>query len=206
MSRSPSARRRLRGQYRGAERDVLRFPSTRTGLAASVTPYPITYHDAGDGNFLAASDASTALTVNQAARAISFTDAPATGVFRATFHVNPVSSSGLPVSLAGVNCTVAPAVGGGFNVTMTSRTNPAVLTASQPGDGNHSAAANVTVTVASQKAPATVVLDPASLHATSDGSAHFASASTTPAGLSISITYAQGGNPVASPRLPVPTT
>ncbi len=48
-------------------------------------------------------------------------------------------------------------------------------------------------------APATVTLDTGSLSATYDGHPHHATASTTPPGLTVDITYSQGGGPVTDP-------
>ncbi len=171
-------------------------------LAASSTPYTISYSTAGNVGFLPANDASTSLTVNRAGQVIVFVDAPSGAPFGTTFHVNPTSSAGLPVSLTGQYCTVTPSTGGGFDVTVTSGSNPAILTATQAGDANHSAASAVTVDVDAQQLPASVTLDPSSLSVTADGNPHYASATTSPGNLDVRMTYSQNGNVVYGPTAP----
>ncbi len=134
-------------------------------------------------------------TILQATQTIAL-NAPASAVFATTFHVNPTSSSGLPVSLTGTNCTIAASPSGGFDVTLTSGSNAAVLTATQAGDANHTAATGA-ITVQAQKATAGIAIS--GLQASFDGNAHPASTTTSPAGLAVNLAYEQGGSPVATP-------
>ena len=131
-----------------------------------------------------------------ASQTITFGVAPSAAVYGTTFLVDPTSSSGLPVTLTGTNCTIAGAPGGGYDVTTTSGSAAAVLTASQAGDSNYTAS-DVTETIAAQKAAATVVL--ANLDASYDGNVHLASTTTTPSGLMVNLVYTQGGNVIANP-------
>ena len=71
------------------------------------------------------------------------------------------------------------------------------VTASQSGDGNYNAATNVPRSFNIAQAPATITLG--NLTQSSDGNPKFATATTNPSGLTVVITYSQGGSPVASP-------
>ncbi len=65
------------------------------------------------------------------------------------------------------------------------------ITASQAGNANFDAAPNVSSSFTIAKGVAALAIDPATLHGTFNGSAHAATVSTTPVGLSVvSITYA----------------
>jgi trimeric autotransporter adhesin len=72
-----------------------------------------------------------------------------------------------------------------------------VIDANQAGNTNYDVAAQVSQTFMVGKGAATIVLG--GLSQTYDRTAKVATAATTPSGLSVSITYAQGGSPVASP-------
>jgi hypothetical protein len=80
---------------------------------------------------------------------------------------------------------------------MTSGTTACTVKYDQSGNANYNAASQVTDSVTAQKATATVALS--NLTQVFDGSPKFASASTTPSGLTVNITYSQNGNPVSSP-------
>jgi hypothetical protein len=98
------------------------------------------------------------LIVGKANQTITFNQPTTPQTFGATFNVNPTSDSNLAVTVAASGgCSVQPAQqGGGYDVTMTSGTGNCVLTASQDGNDNYSAAANVERTVAAQKKSQTI--------------------------------------------------
>jgi len=99
------------------------------------------------------------------------------------FTVNATASSGLSVSFAAAGkCTVS-----GNTVSITGAGN-CTITASQGGNGNYNAAADVLQSFTIAKAAATITLS--NLTHTYDGTPKSATATTNPAGLSgVSITY-----------------
>ncbi len=170
-----------------------------SGVAAGTYSLVATFSDSSPGDYSTSFSDGT-LTVTPANQSITFTGVPSTEPYGATFHVNPTSTSGLPVVLtAGSNCVVVASGGGGYDITMTSGSLNATFTASQPGDGNYNAAADVSRTVTAQKALATVNLS--NVDVTYNGSAQFASAVTSPAGLTVNLVYTQGTTVVPSPTL-----
>ncbi|MDB5350298.1 MAG: dystroglycan-type cadherin-like domain repeat protein, partial [Planctomycetota bacterium] len=166
-------------------------------LNASATPYPITYGYSATTNFQLAGDATTTLTVTKVGQTITLNDLPAAAAYGTIIHTKPTSTSGLPIILAPTNCTVKSTADGGFDITIGSGTNAAIVVATQSGDGNTNPAESVIVTITAQKAAATVTLSGTS--ATYDGSPHFASTTTTPIGRTVNLAYDQGGVPVTSP-------
>ena len=162
-----------------------------------VGTYPITYTFVGTANFASATNAATALTVVKANQTIATFSPPASATYGTTFHLNVASTSGLPVTLTATNAIVVAVATGGYNITPTSGTNNVVLTASQPGDANHTAAAVVSATITATKAQATVVLP--NLGIFYDGNAHTVTAQTNPAGLAVAVTYTLNGQAVAQP-------
>ncbi|MGZ3831922.1 MAG: beta-propeller fold lactonase family protein [Mucilaginibacter sp.] len=111
----------------------------------------ITASQAGDGNFSAAADVLHVLTINKAAQTITF---PAlTSVTFGAADINPTAtaSSGLGVTYSSNNPAVATVVNTHIHIV---GVGTAVITASQAGDANFTAATNVTslltVNIASQ--------------------------------------------------------
>jgi MBG domain (YGX type) len=102
------------------------------------------------------------VTSAQQAQTITFAQPTSPQAYGSTFHVNPTSSSGLPVSVAASGPCSASAAAPGYDVTMTSGTGTCTLTASQAGDANFTAAQNVVRTVTAQPRPITVTADPKS--------------------------------------------
>ena len=168
-----------------------------SGLA--VGSYTIKYGFLGTPNFSTAFDGSTQLTVIKANQTLTTFNPPPSAVYGTTFHVSVVNDSGLPVSLVATNAIVKPSNMGGFDVTLTSGSNNAVLTASAPGDANRNPIAGQSITVAAVKAQATVSL--ADLGVFFDGQAHTVSASTNPAGLNVAVAYTLNGAAVTAPTL-----
>ena len=149
---------------------------------------------AGDSGYVASSGSNT-LTVSKANQAISVqTTAPSSKVYNGTFSVAATSDSGLTVSYGSSGgCT-----NNGATYTMTSGTADCTVTFDQVGNTNYNAATQVTETVTATKALATITLS--NLNQTYDGSAKYATATTTPSGLSgVTITYAQGNTAVSAP-------
>ena len=138
--------------------------SAGSAASASVGGYPIVASGAsgaGLGNY-AISYRDGTLTVTPKSQQITFVQ-PTDKVFGSTFSVSPTSNSGLPVTVqAAGGCSAQPHSdpgSTGFLVTITSGSTDCVLTASQAGNSNVAAAAEVVRTVTVHKVPLTVTTD-----------------------------------------------
>ena len=159
--------------------------------------YTIKYGFLGNNNFTTAFDGSTTLTVTKATQVITTFDPPASAVVGVTFHVDVASNLDLPITLTATNAIVVAVPTGGFNVTLTSGSLNAVLTASQSGSSNGLAALPVVKVVTAVKAQAQVILPDLGIYY--NGLPHTVAASTLPNGLNTSVTYTLNGVPVALP-------
>ena len=103
----------------------------------------ITASQSGNTNWNAAQDVVQAFTINKASQSITFNSLPTRAVSNAPFTLSATTTSGLAVSFSATgNCMVSGttlALGGVGSCT---------ITASQPGDANWLAAANVPQTFA----------------------------------------------------------
>jgi alpha-tubulin suppressor-like RCC1 family protein len=131
------------------------------------------------------SNAAT-LTVNKAEQTITFGALADKTFGDAAFDVSATASGGLPVTFSVAS---GPATIAGSTVTLTGA-GTVTIRASQAGDANYDAAAPVDQPFTVAKAAATVALD--GLSATYNGSAHSATATTTPSGLTVNFTYDGG--------------
>jgi hypothetical protein len=120
-----------------------------TTLPASTTPYQITYSYATTTNFAAATNNLTSLTVNKISQTITFGNLPAKQFGDAAFNLTATASSGLPVSYSSSNQNVATI--SGSTVTIVGA-GTSIITASQAGNANVSAAASVPQTLTVNKA------------------------------------------------------
>src|SRR5208337_1487289 len=108
----------------------------------------LTASQAGNSSYSAATAVIQTVTAQLAAQTITFAAPASPATYNTSFGVAPTASSGLTVSVAASGvCSIS-----GATVTMTSGTGTCTLTASQGGNSNYSAAANVVQTVAAQKA------------------------------------------------------
>jgi adhesin/invasin len=124
-----------------------------SGTAACV----LTASQAGSADYSAASDVVHTVTAAKAGQTITFTPPASPATFGATFLVAPTTTSGLTVTVTpSGGCTIA-----GSTVTMTSGTTDCVLTASQAGSADYSAASDVVHTVVATLRPASVTPDDA---------------------------------------------
>jgi gliding motility-associated-like protein len=113
----------------------------------------ITASQAGDGNYLAASNVVQALTVNKASQTITFNTIPAKTYGIADFAPGATSSAGLTVSYSSDNSLVATIVSNQIHIVGQGTAN---ITASQSGDANRLAATNVAQILTVNKATVTV--------------------------------------------------
>ncbi len=103
----------------------------------------LTASQAGDLNYQPAAAVVHTVTATPATQSITFAQPPTPAAYNSTFAVSASSSSGLAVAIAPSGaCSISSGT-----VTMTSGTGACTLTASQSGDANYSAAANVVHTV-----------------------------------------------------------
>jgi hypothetical protein len=139
-----------------------------------------------------AEQAAGTLVIAKAPQAITFAQ-PAD----VTFGVAPIAlgatvSSDLPVAYsASGKCAVS-----GSTLTVTGA-GSCTVTAAQPGDANREAAEGVSRTFAIAKAKVAIALS--GLSHTYDGTAKAAAAAVTPGNVAAALSYALGGQPVASP-------
>lgn len=133
-----------------------------------------------------ATSAAAVLTVNKLAQAITF-NAPADRAYSLLpFALVATSDSGLPVTFSIVS---GPATINGSDLTLTG-VGTVTVRAGQAGNGSYLAAANVDRSFVVSKAVATVSLG--DLAATYDGTAKNATATTSPAGLNVVLSYDGG--------------
>ncbi len=125
---------------------------------------------------------STTLTVERDAQAIDFAPLPDLSAPPASITLGASASSGLRVSYS----VTGPAQISGAVLTFTG-TGEIIVTASQPGDLNYTAAADVVRRFTVSKLFASVALG--HLTASYDGAPHAATAMTTPADLTVALTY-----------------
>jgi len=176
-------------------------PTSDSGLTVAVTPSGVcsmlgstvtmtsgtgtctlTASQAGDTNYNAASDVVRTVTAQKAGQAITFAAPASPATYNTSFTVSLTSDSGLTVAVtpSGV-CSIL-----GSSVTMTSGTGTCTLTASQSGDDNYSAAADVVRTVTAQKASQTITFAAPASPATYNTSFSISPAASS--GLTVTVT------------------
>ncbi|HTT57235.1 MAG TPA: ExeM/NucH family extracellular endonuclease [Opitutaceae bacterium] len=137
--------------------------------------------------------AADTLVIAQAGQTITFPN-PGPHTFKdAPFALAASASSGLPV---GYTVVGGPATVSGNVVTLTGAGN-VTLAASQPGNGNFHAAPDVVVSFTVAKATATIAL--AGLDQVYDGTPRVVTATTDPAGLTVTVTYNGSATPPVNP-------
>ena len=98
----------------------------------------ITASQPGNANWVAAADVPQTFTINKVTQSITFNSLPTRAVSNPPFTVSATATSGLPVSFSATGgCSVS-----GTTVTL-SGVGTCTITASQPGDANWGAAADV---------------------------------------------------------------
>ena len=143
----------------------------------------VTATQAGDSNYNAAADVPRSFNIAKANQTITFGALSDKTFGDADFNVSASSTSGLTVSFGATGaCTVT-----GTTVHLTGA-GSCTITASQAGDSNYNAASDVARSFNIAKASASVVLS--NLSQTYDGTPKSATATTTPGGLNVVISYA----------------
>lgn len=132
------------------------------------------------------------LTVNKAAQTITFGSIAGKSFGDAPFTLGATASSGLPVSYISTDTAVATVSGNTVTIVGAGSTT---ITASQTGNADFNAAANVNQSLAVAKAAAGVTLS--GLAAAFDGQPKPVGVTTAPTGLPVTVTY-DGGATVPS--------
>lgn len=125
------------------------------------------------------------LTITKGSQTILFGALPPVSFGDPSFEAGATASSGLPITYASSIPSVATVDPDGTVHVLGAGTT--IITASQPGDDNYFPATSMEQSLTVDKAPASVILS--DLSQTYDGSARPVTATTTPPGLSTSITY-----------------
>lgn len=153
-----------------------------SGVNAGSYPAGVSASFAGDSGY-SSSTSTAALNVSKASQTITFGTLGDKTYGDADFNVSATAASGLTVGFAASgNCTVT-----GNTVHITGSCS-CTITASQPGDTNYDAAADVAQSFQISKATASITLS--NLSQTYDGTVKSATATTTPAGLNVTLSYA----------------
>jgi uncharacterized repeat protein (TIGR01451 family) len=143
----------------------------------------VTATQGGDTNYSAAADVPQSFQIAKASQTINFGALSDKTYGDADFGMSASATSGLTVSFgASGACSVS-----GSTVHITGA-GSCTVTASQPGDSNYNAATDVPQSFQIAKATATITLG--GLSHTYDGTEKTATATTNPAGLTVTITYA----------------
>ncbi|HEX2191283.1 MAG TPA: MBG domain-containing protein [Longimicrobiaceae bacterium] len=159
----------------------------------------LTARQGGDDDYEAAADVPRTVAAAKAGQpdAVVVTGIPsAAQVFGTSFTVGASGGNGTGAysfAAAGA-CTVNAATG---VAQMTSGTGTCSITATRAADADYLGRTSDAATVGAAKAGAPIVLG--SLVQAYSGTPRTATATTTPAGLPVVVTYSQGGSPVAGP-------
>ncbi len=158
--------------------------------SATLTLTGVHKADAGSYTVVASNSAGSVtsnaatLTVASASQTITFGALPAKTFGDADFALSATASSGLNVTYTSSNPAVATVSGNSVHIVGAGTTT---ITAQQAGNADFAAATDVPQTLTVAKATATVSL--ASLSQVYTGSPRSVSATTTPAGLTVGVTY-----------------
>jgi len=139
----------------------------------------VTAAQAGTSGYLAAKSVIAKLTINRAAQTITFNTLPIPG-YGSTFTPSATSTSGLAVTFASSDTTIARQSGTSFLI---KGVGTATITASQAGSSNYLAATPVTQTLTTGKGSQTITF--AALAARAYGSADFTISATSTSRLGV---------------------
>ena len=154
----------------------------------------ITASQGGSANYLAATPISQTLTVNKASQSITFGALPSMNESDSEFTLGATASSGLAVSYSSSNTSVITISG---NTATIFGAGTTTITASQSGNENFDAAANVTqdqIIVSASLTNQTITFE--ALSAVTYGDASFTLSATSDSGLSV--TYTSSDTSIAS--------
>ena len=147
----------------------------------------ITAAQAGDDNYQAATDVLQTLTVDKADQTITFASLDSKTYGDADFELSATSSSGLAVTYVSSNTTVATIDGSTVSIHSGGATS---ITASQAGDDNYQAAADVTQDLTVNRTTQTITFDAIPDQLLDDGV--LVLSATASSGLDVSYTISEG--------------
>ncbi len=151
----------------------------------------ITASQPGNANYNAATAVQQTLTVTRSSQTITFPAPDPVTYGDADFNAGASASSGLTVTYTSGNPDVATVVGGLIRIT---GAGTAVITASQAGDSNYDAAADVQRTLTVNKAPQAITFGP--VPSCAFGDPDFSLSATSSSGLTVN--FAGDNNAVAT--------
>lgn len=163
--------------------------NTVTIVGAGTTT--ITASQSGDANHNTAADVQQILTVNKSDQTITFAALSAKTVSDAPFALTGTASSGLAVNYVSSNTNVATISGNTITIVGAGTTT---ITASQPGDENYNAAADVSQTLTVNKHDQTITFNALADKRLDD--VPFALSATASSGLAV--TYSSSNTNVAT--------
>lgn len=152
----------------------------------------LTASQAGNANYLAATNVVRAQTVNKASQTITFAALPSKTTGDPAFTLSATASSGLTCSYSSSDSAVATVSGNTVTIVGAGSTS---ITASQAGNTNYSAASNVTQSL-TVTGTLTQTISFGALAAKTFGDAPFALTATVSSGLPVS--YASSNSAVAT--------
>ena len=151
----------------------------------------ITASQPGNDNYTAATSVAQLLTVNTASQSITFGALPAKAFGAEPFALTATASSGMTVNYTSSNEQVATISGNTVTIKGAGETT---ITASQPGNGNYTAATSVAQLLTVNKASQSITFG--ALSAKAFGAEPFALAATASSGLTV--TYTSSNQEVAT--------
>jgi gliding motility-associated-like protein len=180
----------LQVNYSSSNTDVATIVSGNIHIIGTGTAV-ITASQDGNSLFNAAADVTADLTVLKADQSITFNALPAKTVGDPDFSPAATASSGLIVTYSSSNTDVATIVGNQIHIVAS---GSAVITASQAGNVNYNAAADVQQTLTVVKSSQTITFS--ALTPVTYGDADFDAGASASSGLTV--TYSSGNNDVAT--------
>lgn len=172
--------------YDAGTSDACAIESGQLRITSGTGTCSITATKAADSDYSAATSAAHTVSVVKASRTLTLTG-PANGTYDGSYDITYTSSAGTGAVTFDAGSSTACEISGA-QVHITSGTGTCTLVGTRAADGNYAQATSAPFSVTPDKAAATISLS--GLTATYDGSAHAATATTSPAGLSgVSVTY-----------------
>ncbi|HAS39923.1 MAG TPA: hypothetical protein DCS93_05560, partial [Microscillaceae bacterium] len=164
--------------------------SGNTVTIVGVGTTTITASQAGNTNFNAAPDVTQTLTVNKADQTITFGALASRTIGEAPFDLTATASSGLAVTYTSSNTAVATISGSTVTIVGIGTTT---ITASQPGNANYNAAADVTQDLTVIDAPVMAVSQGTTALVSGTGNYNFGNVDVNQNSTAVTFTIANSG-------------
>lgn len=154
FSLSATASSGLAVTYSSSDASVATIAGSEVTIVGAGTT-TITAAQPGDDDFHAATDVEQILTVDKASQTITFGSIPEKMFGDALFSLSATATSGLAISYASSDASVATIEGSDVTIVGAGST---IITASQPGDNNYLEALNLEQTLTVNKASQTIII------------------------------------------------